>query len=339
MTTNEIFSHTFRNMGRELGLKIELFEGRLVVIAPMWRKALSTESQFCKALVAGGILTERQMRRAARRYRLGATRQGGVIFWQIDHEERIHDGKVMYYREDCHRDHDRHPTWVSALLARREAFPGAPHETSHCLFGLHLLSNTNDTDKILNNNALELCSLATGGTQELNALDQRSLATRGTQELNDNELHELNELNALDQRSLATERLRVGASAGMGTQELEEERAKTVCVVESEKTAVILSEQYAEYVWLATGGLGNVQPDKFRPLRGRRVILFPDTDEDGTAYRRWYEAAQTVMRQPFWEDSPPISVATVLERHATTEQKQRKIDLADFLLETMLDSR
>ena len=52
MTMNDIFSHTFRNMGRELGLKVELFEGHIVAFPTMWRKALSTESQFCKAVVA-----------------------------------------------------------------------------------------------------------------------------------------------------------------------------------------------------------------------------------------------------------------------------------------------
>ena len=92
---------------------------------------------------------------------------------------------------------------------------------------------------------------------------------------------------------------------------------------------MILSERYPQYLWLATGGLGEVQADKFRPLRGRKVVLFPDTDPDGIAYRRWYEAAQQVMQQPFWEDSPPIYVSPLLERHATPEQKAAKIDLID----------
>ena len=107
-------------------------------------------------------------------------------------------------------------------------------------------------------------------------------------------------------------------------------------MVEAEKTAFILSELYPQYVWLAAGGLGEVQVDKFRPLRGRRVILFPDTDPEGMAYRRWYEAAQMVMQQPFWEDSPPIRVSTVLEQHASAEQKARKIDLVDFLFEPQI---
>lgn len=220
----------------------------------LWRRCLSINSQFCEAVVSAGYLSWEQMVSAACRYRLGATRQGGVVFWQIDQEERVRDGKVMYYGPDCHRlkDNDHHPTWVSSLLRQRDPFPDSPHETSHCFFGTHLLAHTDLTDL-------------------------------------------------------------------------------SIAIVEAEKTAVILSEWYPKYVWLAAGGLGEVQADKFRPLRGHKVILFPDTDPDGIAFRRWSEAADLVMHQPFWEDSPPIRVSPVLELYATPEQKQVKIDLVDFL--------
>ena len=108
----------------------------------------------------------------------------------------------------------------------------------------------------------------------------------------------------------------------------------TVAIVEAEKTAVILSELYPQYIWLASGGLGEVQPDKFRVLRGCKVILFPDTDPDGIAYSRWSNAAEEVMRSVFWEGSPPIRVSRILEDHATEEQKRRKIDLVDFITES-----
>ena len=57
----------------------------------------------------------------------------------------------------------------------------------------------------------------------------------------------------------------------------------------------MLSERYPEYIWLASGGLGEVQVDKFRPLRGRKIIMMPDTDTDGMAFKRWNDAAQAVM--------------------------------------------
>ena len=252
-------SHTFRSMGRELGLHIEVTGHRLTVISPLWRKALSTASSFCRAVVAAGYLTERQMLRAASRYRLGGSRRGGVIFWQIDHEGRIHDGKVMYYRDDCHRDKDHRPTWVSTLLRRRCRWADDDRlYTTHCLFGLHLLSERRPW--------------------------------RG----ND---------------------------------------VRTVCVVEAEKTAVILSEHYPDCLWMATGGLSELQPEKLRPLHGRQVILFPDTDPDGTAFRRWHDTARLTMAQPYWEHCPPIRVSPLLELQATPEQKARKIDLIDFRFE------
>ena len=64
-----------------------------------------------------------------------------------------------------------------------------------------------------------------------------------------------------------------------------------------------------------------------------RVILFPDTDPEGRAFRVWYDAAQQVMRSFFWPRDNPIRVSPILELHATQEQKLRKIDLVDFLFE------
>ncbi len=237
-------------------------------------RCLSMDSQFCEAVVSCGYLTQEQMLHAACLYRLGASRQGGVIFWQIGQEGRVRDGKVMYYLPDCHRNKAHKPTWVSYLLRRRDPFPNAAHETSHCFFGLHLVSEKR--------------------------------ATLGTDPSEQPEVADI----------------------------CVSPHCCTVAVVEAEKTAVILSELYPQYIWLASGGLGEVQPDKFRALRGCKVILFPDTDPDGIAYSRWSNAAEEVMRSVFWEGSPPIRVSRILEDHATEEQKRRKIDLVDFITES-----
>lgn len=220
----------------------------------LWRRCLLVGSTFCEAMVSAGYLSWDEMAEAACRYCLGATRNRGVIYWQIDREGRIHDGKVMYYGPDCHRLKDKNATWVSTLLAKRDHREKGSYTTSHCLFGLHLLP-------------------------------------------------------------------RYGLTR------------KTIAVVEAEKTAIILSERYPEYLWLAAGGMGEVQADKFRPLRGHKVVLFPDTDPDGTAFSHWFKAAQEVMQSPFWKESPPIRVSAFLEQHATPDQKRRKIDLVDFLKE------
>ena len=108
----------------------------------------------------------------------------------------------------------------------------------------------------------------------------------------------------------------------------------TVCVVEAEKSAVILSELYPQYTWLAAGGLFELQPQKFLPLQPFKVILFPDTDPDLKAYTEWYNAAKGAMQSFLWPRHNKIFVSDFLERHATKEQKRRKIDLVDYVLES-----
>ena len=100
-------------------------------------------------------------------------------------------------------------------------------------------------------------------------------------------------------------------------------------VVEAEKTAVIMSEVKPQYLWLAAGGLYELTADKLFPLRHHRVVLFPDTDPDLQAYTRWYHVAQEARRLYGCN----VSVSPLLEQRATPEQKQRKIDLVDYMLE------
>ena len=107
--------------------------------AYLWQNCLSINNQFCEAVTGAGYLTWEQMVNAACRYCVGASKHGGVIFWQIDHEGRVHDGKVMYYLPDCHRNKSKaaHPTWVSALLTRREKVASRQNTTSDCFLGQH----------------------------------------------------------------------------------------------------------------------------------------------------------------------------------------------------------
>ena len=87
---------------------------------------------------------------------------------------------------------------------------------------------------------------------------------------------------------------------------------------------------------VAAGGLGEVQTEKFRALRGCRVVLFPDTDPECKAYSRWCDAARLVEAQPWWEGCPPIYVSPMLEELATAEEKERKIDLVDYVFHHQL---
>ena len=275
MKMQDIFPHTFKALRHELG------HDRPRDPRPMWQQRLSADSDFCRAVVANGYLTAEQMRRAVQRYRLGRSRDGGVILWQIDTLDEIYDGKIMHYRPDCHRDHQRNPQWVSNRLKRyylkrttadgkveddKELIAAIP--SNHCLFGTHLLRS--------------------------------------------------------EKRKVKSEKLKVGSEK----RKVKSEKL-AVAVVEAEKTAVIMSEVKPQYLWLAAGGLFELTADKLFPLRHHRTVLFPDTDPDLTAYTRWYHVAQEARRLYGCD----ISVSPLLEQRATPEQKQRKIDLVDYLFE------
>ena len=253
--------------------------------AAFWQTWLSTDSTFCRALVSCGYLSEEQMQRAADRYRLGRSRDGGVIFWQIDQEGHTRDGKIMYYRDDCHRDKSRHPDWTSARMKAHYGY-GGDLPVERCLFGLHLLFEEG------------------GGRNEEGDYSKHYKWTPADDSTCTNPAA----------RNISPSSLLTPPSS------------KNIAVVESEKTAVIMSEVRPDCIWMATGGKTELTVAKLKPLQGRRVILFPDTDTDGTAYREWYELAEAagdVFGQPF-------TVSSFLEQQATPSQKQRKIDIADF---------
>ncbi len=221
-----------------------------------------TRNTFCHSLVANKVLTAQQMEHAAEAYKLGTTNDGGVIFWQIDEKQRVRDGKIMFYQEDCHRCKMRKPSWVSYRLIRKGELPH-DWKGKHCLFGLHLVTGRNDN------------------------YDYHA-----------------------------------------------DEEGKVIAIVESEKTAIICSEIFPcsqerkPITWLATGGMSNLSIDMLAPLVGYKVIIFPDTDTEGKTYKQWREIAkeaQQVLHHAFY-------VSDILEREATMEEKERKIDIADFLL-------
>lgn len=63
---------------------------------------------------------------------------------------------------------------------------------------------------------------------------------------------------------------------------------KPVALVESEKTAVIMSRVFTDHLWLATGGSQGIKSnERLTPLFGRKVILIPD---DGQYYS-WLKVA------------------------------------------------
>ena len=103
----------------------------------------------------------------------------------------------------------------------------------------------------------------------------------------------------------------------------------TVCLVESERSAVILSEIFPQYTWLAWVYTANLTIDRLEPLKGHRVVLYPRASETMEDYTFCSEIAAQA-RSLYALD---ITVNDILERHATPSQKAKNIDLVDFIFE------
>ena len=88
-----------------------------------------------------------------------------------------------------------------------------------------------------------------------------------------------------------------------------------VCLVESEKTALIMAAYQPEYLWLATAGSGGLSPEKVECLRGRRFTLFPDSG----CFEKWQKIMERTEGMQY----------TISEK---LEQYPQNTDFADLLL-------
>lgn len=82
----------------------------------------------------------------------------------------------------------------------------------------------------------------------------------------------------------------------------------TVCIVESEKTAVTMATAYGNHeaqLWMACGGLENINRDKLAPImkQGRRIILYPDRD----GVEAWTEKARELDYINIAVDARPVT--------------------------------
>jgi hypothetical protein len=93
---------------------------------------------------------------------------------------------------------------------------------------------------------------------------------------------------------------------------------KPVAIVESEKTAIISSVYFPEFIWMAVGGLSQLTAERCKPLKGRNVILYPDLN----AYDKWL-----IKGNEFG-----FKTSNVLEQKATDQEKKQGFDIADFVL-------
>lgn len=114
-----------------------------------------------------------------------------------------------------------------------------------------------------------------------------------------------------------------------------ENRSKPVAIVESEKSALIMSIVKPEYLWMATGSLNNFNERFLLPVIEAPITAFPDTDypsqkgvSKSSSFTLWERAAQQMNR-----DGWNIKVSNALEDTATIPQRMDKIDIADIFIE------
>lgn len=105
-----------------------------------------------------------------------------------------------------------------------------------------------------------------------------------------------------------------------GLHRINEDYQKTIAIVESEKTAIVMSIFLPEFIWLATGSKGNFKFELLKPLKKRNVIAFPDKGE----YNNWLNKAIELNALGF-----KISVSEILEQ----TNFENGFDLADYYFE------
>lgn len=94
-----------------------------------------------------------------------------------------------------------------------------------------------------------------------------------------------------------------------------------ICLVESEKTALIARLWRPDCTWLATGGKSTFTADRCRVLAGRTVHVWPDADAIG----EWMEAAATLGPQLDIRFQFPTAYLTRIR------EGPPKADLADLI--------
>lgn len=107
-----------------------------------------------------------------------------------------------------------------------------------------------------------------------------------------------------------------------------------VGIVESEKSALIASGCMPDIVWMAAGAKDWLNVDKLKPLKERKIILYPDTSSTGNAFDRWTKIANEAKGLGY-----NISVSTLLENKCTDEEKAKGYDLGDYLIDRLLKVR
>lgn len=85
-------------------------------------------------------------------------------------------------------------------------------------------------------------------------------------------------MNKLNKKRNPTEQLNRAHLCYFGEHLIADNATADICIVESEKTALICAICYPQYIWLACGGKTYLNAEYCKKFKGRNVILYPDRD-------------------------------------------------------------
>ena len=243
---------------------------------------------------------------ALKRYRVGGTPDGATLWWQIDTQGRVHTGKAMQYNPlTGHRVKEQ---GFPVNWAHRMRLYGEPSDlvVPQCLFGEHLIN----VDVNVNADAKRASVLGLAERSALTTTEALALQRSGACDLN-----------------CHPEGMHRGAQSSFSSSSSLALQAATlplVMLVESEKTALIMSLVCPDRVWLATGGKQGFKEQMLAPLIGLEVAVYPDAD----ALRDWYARIVEMNRTLGTRLHIPTWYYNLMDH---PEAIARGLDLADII--------
>ncbi len=105
-----------------------------------------------------------------------------------------------------------------------------------------------------------------------------------------------------------------------GLHQLNNQPLSPIAICEAPKTAIIAAGLMPEFIWMAAGALSWLTTERCMPLKGHRVVLFPDK---GLAYHKWKTKAKELEKIGI-----QVSVSNILENTTLDEGA----DIADYLI-------
>ncbi len=118
---------------------------------------------------------------------------------------------------------------------------------------------------------------------------------------------------------------------------IKDDKKSIIALVESEKTACIMSVIFPDFLWLSCSAKGEFKLKKLEPIKHRKIIAYPDCEiqkNGSTTYQEWKRKAEGFNANGF-----DIYVSDLLEEETADEQKNEGFDVADFFMKKLYKNK